>query len=197
MQNISKLEENNRYYNWSHGYTKINMPWFAGSLYGFKYYVNTATTSGSIFTKHFGEKFDAIKVEPHTYYTISVFPTARLIGNTNVTLHVEIQRVAMTELTRGKDRITFNYQQLETKSYVRKNYRPPLEEETQKMHHHISLSRSVIKKDKENQNLDTMPGFNLTWYYSGIDNEIESMTVALFVNDSLSKAFVRNISTIC
>ena len=100
----------------------------------------------------------------------------------------------MTHLTRGKDRITFNYQQLDTSSNVRKNYTPPLEEEIQKEHHHISLSRSVIQKDVENQKLETMPGFKLTWYYSGIDNE--SMTDALYENDSLTKAFVRNVSTI-
>ena len=170
------------------------MPWFAGSLYGFRYYVNTAAISGSIFTKHFGDKFDATKVEPHTYYTISIFPPVSFRGNTNVTLNVEIQRVSMTHLTRGNDRITFNYQQLDTSSNVRKNYTPPLEEDTQKEHHHISLSRSVIQIDLENQKLETMPGFNLTWYYSGIDNE--SMTDALYENDSLTKAFVRNVSTI-
>ena len=99
----------------------------------------------------------------------------------------------MTELTRGKDRISFNYQQLDTSSFVGKNYTPPLKNVAQNKHY-LSFSRTVIQTDVENQKLNTMPGFNLTWFYSGIDND--SMTDALYENDSLTKAFVRNVSTI-
>ena len=191
MQNISKLEDNNRYYGWYHGYTKIDLPWYAGSLYGSKYHVNTAALSGSISTKYFGDKYDATKVEPHTYYTISIFPPVSFKNVTNVTLHIEIQKVSMIHLTTGKDRIYLNYQQLDS-SHFRKNITPPLENESQQKHY-ISFIRSVIQNDVENQKLDTMPGFKLTWSYSGLVKE--PMTVALYANDSITKAFVRNVST--
>ena len=64
MKNFSKLKDNDRYYNWYHGYTEIYPP-VNHYRTGFRYQVTTYASSGTIFTKYFGDKFDADKVEPN------------------------------------------------------------------------------------------------------------------------------------
>ena len=92
MTNISKLEDNDRYYNWYHGYTEILLP-TTTSGFGLHYYVDTGATSGSISTKHFGEQFDASKVETNIYYVIIVNSPDI---SSDVTLHFEIDKVSMS-----------------------------------------------------------------------------------------------------
>merc|ERR1712197_179709 len=60
MKNMSKLEDNDRYYNWYHGYTKIELP-FIDYFGHVDYTVHTAASSGTISTQHLGEEFDADK----------------------------------------------------------------------------------------------------------------------------------------
>ena len=75
MANISKLEEENRYYNWYMGYTKIWLPWWGPrdcdpdgndkecAEDKLRYDVNTAATSGTISTQYFGHKFEKDKMK--------------------------------------------------------------------------------------------------------------------------------------
>ena len=59
MRNLSKLEENDRYYNWYHGYTELKLPYIDtdfGGNGGVYYELNTAATSGTISTRHFGDQ---------------------------------------------------------------------------------------------------------------------------------------------
>ena len=59
MNNLSKLEDPDRYHNWYHGYTGVKYP-----TTSYKRPYNTlftSATSGNISTQYFGETFDADK----------------------------------------------------------------------------------------------------------------------------------------
>ena len=49
MKNMSKLEESDRYYNWYHGYTMMELPYYNDN-FGVNFNVKTAAVSGSIST---------------------------------------------------------------------------------------------------------------------------------------------------
>ena len=73
FSNLSLIQEKNRYFNWYNGYTKLELPNHS-HVYGFdvSYEVNTIALSGTIYTKHFGEKFDPKNVATSIYGTISI-----------------------------------------------------------------------------------------------------------------------------
>ena len=92
MRNLSKLEDNDRYYNWYHGYTRIKLPSYKppneySPMSFVLYQVDTAASSGSFSTKYFGEEFDPDKVETDLYYMVNIYPPASVKNNPNVTLH--------------------------------------------------------------------------------------------------------------
>ena len=68
----------------------------------------------------------------------------------------------MKHLTSGEDnlRLFHTNVNIETKN-ISKTYSPPGFKQT------VTMGRKVIGKDIQRQNLDLMPGFKLTWYYSG------------------------------
>ena len=112
MRNISKLEDNDRYYNWYHGYTKVNIPYLGRTLpyiytesnYGVNSEVHTSASSGSVTTKHFGEEFDAAKVDKGPLkYVVWVFTPPSVRNNTNATLHIDTQKVSLKDQSFGED----------------------------------------------------------------------------------------------
>ena len=66
------------------------------------------------------------------------------------------------------------------------NYTAPLWDQ-----HNIGLNRNVLPADVRKQRLDKMPGFRLSWHYSGV--EVEPW--AKYDNED-TEAFVRNHSNI-
>ena len=182
MRNLSKLEDNDRYYNWYHGYTEIRLPYIT-SFFGVYYEVSTAAISGTISTQYFGEKFDADKVETDIYYNVRVYPPASVRNNTNVTLHLDFERVLMKDLSTGQDELSVDSTIVET-PYKSFKYSPPAE------HYCIELRRYIITADVTKQKLSNMPGFKVTWHFSGMEVE----PVARYYNDTKNMAFVRNYS---
>ena len=63
MNNLMSFQEENRFYNWYHGYTKIECPYKTKTTYGmFEVYVIqmqslTTTPSGTISTPYFGKEY--------------------------------------------------------------------------------------------------------------------------------------------
>ena len=66
MTNLSKLEYPERYYNWYHGFTKLEYPYYNDDsrIQQLIYYVQTSAVSGAIATPYFGTK---LKMEFHPY----------------------------------------------------------------------------------------------------------------------------------
>ena len=66
------------------------------------------------------------------------------------------------------------------------NYTPP----NTRYFYAIELHRNVLLADVRKQKLSKMPGYRLTWHYSGMEVEAE----AQYRNKPVTKAFVRNYS---
>ena len=122
MTNLSKLEDNDRYYNWYHGYTKIRLPYFDSD--GVNIYVNTGATIGTISTQHFGDKFDAAKVERKLFYGVMVYPPPNVRNNPNVTLHFDVEKMSLRDLS-GYDGIFVEGWTTVEQSPSNYNYSPP------------------------------------------------------------------------
>ena len=180
--NVTMLVDNDRYYNWYHGYNTIELQYGHPSDGNYLYYsVNTAATSGTISTKHFDEQFNAEKVLPRLAYSIIVH-APRNISNVT-TLHFEIEKISMTDLSTGEDVINFGWMDDLKEDVTRCNRNYTLTGRGSKS---IYLQRNVITPDILKQKLNWMPGFRLTWYYSGLEVEAE----ALYYKQN--KAFIRN-----
>ena len=183
MKNMSKFEEKDRNYNWYHGYTKIELPYYEpwdDSIVN--YYVFTGASSGSVITQYFGDKFDADKVDADLYYGVNVYPPDSVRYNPNVTLHLDVEKVSL--LSRGEDTLLVDGTILR-ETHRTFNYTPPT-----RISYSIELHRLVRLADVKKQNLDIMPGFRVTWRYSGAEVEPR----AKYYNEIDTMAFVRNYS---
>ena len=184
MSNLSRLEENDRYYNWYHGYTDITLP-TKYEIVGYR--LTTYALSGNISTKYFGQRFDAEKVEMDISYVIYITPPEKIQNATNATLHISIEKVSLTELSRGWDLFSiYWYDEVDPKGrYVYKNFTPP-----GKTSKYTNLYRKRLKvADLEKQDITEMPGFRITWYYSGIgEKQVDHQPE----DSDFTKLFVRN-----
>ena len=121
---FSKFEENNRYYNWYYGYTKMNPPDTSYDGYDTNYVVYTASSSGSVNTQYFNEPFDAELVESSIYYSVLIFPPYGTGYNKNVTLNLDIQIVP---LENNNERFYVDYDLINHNiKAVHKKYTPPI-----------------------------------------------------------------------
>jgi len=187
MTNLSKLEDDDRYYNWYNGYTQISLPhpdsWTYADLL---YQVDTYAKSGSVSTQHFGDMFDGAKVETNINYDIQIgVPNGdNIFSNRNITLHVQIEKVSIKES--GSDRLLFNYAEYNPDiKNIKKIYNPP-----PKYGPTAQVIRRVLAEDVGKMNMKLMPGFNITWFYTGTGVVEEE---AYFQKNTETKAFVRNI----
>ena len=174
LKNMRKLKDNDQYYNWYHGYNWIMIPYYkSGRVH---YYVSTRTSSGSISTQYFGDKFDAAKVETDLTYTVNVYAPP------NVTLNLDVEKVSLTDLSSGYDDLLVAGTRVDT-THRTFNYT-----RTGRHFYEINLERDVILMDVKKQKLDLMPGFRLTWHYSVKELEPEVST------DPSAIAFIRHYS---
>ena len=180
------------------GFPKIMMPYsdFTGE---FQYDVGTATTTGTISTQYFGNKFNWENVLPNFLYEIHVHPPASVMENTNVTLHFLLEKISMKDLSVGEDTLVWGTRTSgrvipHSVTNSSKNFTPPgdinpnkWEQNCEILNHYRS---DVITTDIRNQKLKLMPGFKLTWHYSGVVVKPE----ARYYNDLYTRAFTRNDS---
>ena len=144
----------------------------------------TAASSGSISTQYFGEQFDAEKVETDLYYQVYVYPPASVRNNPNVTLHIDIEKVSLEDLSSGEDKFRVKLTTI-METHRTYNFTPPTDNR-----YYIELSREVLPADVRKQKLEVMPGFRVSWHYSGIEVESE----AKYYKYSSTRAFVRHYS---
>ena len=175
ITNMSKLDDNNRYYNWYYGYTEIKLPYKVSEFV--KYEVNTAALSGTISTQHFGDMFDSAKVETDLAYQINVFPPMSAFDNPNVTLHFNIERISMKDIIHGIDDLDVYKEPGLTNPvdtpHFSQNYTPPAAND--QCCPSIYFTRNAHLSDIKVQKLKLMPGFRLSWYYSGMDGKAASL----------------------
>ena len=186
QNNWTKLHEEDIFYNWYHGYTQIKSPVY--SVYDYQLFLNiiTGATSGVVTTQYYGEQFNSELVERKLVYKVSVYPPESVKGNENVTLHFKMEKVSMTGLAwNSKDRIYMGREVLDAEQTI--SYR------NFSLYHgeyrFIKLFRDVNSEDVETQKLDLMPGFRLTWWYTGTGAEVKPDNK--YKDEDTTKQFVR------
>ena len=177
----TKLHEEDRFYNWYHGYTQIQSP---DDVLGLNIEIHTSATSGVVTTQHYGDQFKPELVERELSYQVNVYPPVSVWDNKNVTLHFKMEKVSMTGLASGsEDKVNIEGNDLvadQTTAYT--NFTPPSE-----YGRYMSLVRDVSSDDVETQRLDVMPGFRFSWWYSGAEVTPDNK----YKDNEMNKHFVR------
>ena len=179
--NWTKIHEKDRFYNWYHGYTKIDSP-YLGSLLNI--IIRTSVPSGVITTQYYGEKFMSELLERKLKYTVYVYPSWSVVFKENVTLHFKVEKVSMTELAQGsKDRVYIENTLLDAdQTTAYQNFTPGYGYAP-----NMRIVRDVSSEDVETQKLDVMPGIRFSWWYSGADATPNNE----FKDEEITKQFVR------
>ena len=95
MANITKFEDNDRYYNWYHAYTQLTVHQKSSKY--MRYTINTSAKSGTISTNGFGRAYDAEKADTYTWYWVNVKTPRNSGKNFNMTLQFEIEKISIIE----------------------------------------------------------------------------------------------------
>ena len=113
--------------------------------------------SGVIWTQYFGEEYDQDKVETDILYQVQLKPPAD-----NLTLHFTMEKVAMKESDTDQESLLIQnkYINMGTKNISRTLKVPP-------KYTTIRLQRKIQIEEVLKIKLDLMPGFRLSWNFSG------------------------------
>ena len=198
MDPWDKLHEEKRFFNWYTGFTSMHFEPHYSELNFYEVDISTSATSGVFTTQYFGESFDPKAVENKQDYVIKLWPARSIRYNENVTLHLKIERlilpvlggfddlaVSIYEKTRLVD-VEFNY-----------NYTPPTSIPAKGLQM-LTTSRDISDGEIAEANLKLMPGFQLSWYYTGMDFKPDPlMDFPIWRNQEkyskLNKEFVREV----
>ena len=166
MNKFRKIQDDQRYYNWYHGFYRISLPkvisWYD---YEIDYSISTTAAYGSITTQYYGKQFDANKIDKSFKLSIDVNIPPSAQSNPNITLIFEVQKISLKDLSKGKEQFHFDLKKI--KADVKKfsqNFTTPYNSINRI---DISLERSVPEKETRRLKLNLMPGINITWYYTG------------------------------
>ena len=178
MKNLSKLQDDDRYYNWYNGFTGISLPTQTYD-HDVHYQVATQALKGTIATQYFGEKFNYENLDKDIYYQISVLTPDGLTQeeSQNLVLHFEVEKFstmndAGTEMFSVHEK-RVNNDKVWIAPNVRKigtNFTTPKRYGEERI---LELSRKVSRNYIEN--LEFMPGFRLSWYYIGDEKLLEEL----------------------
>ena len=166
MNDIDKLQEENRYYNWYHGYTKMIST--AHDKDGVNYFISSSALSGVVTTQYYEEKYQPHRVEQRAYYQVNVFPPESVRGNPNVTLHFKLEKLSMTGMAYGVDNIMVDGNSLdEGLTSTLFNFTPPAPLPAPYDVRFMRLLRGLYEEYIMTSEMNRMPGFRLSWFYSG------------------------------
>ena len=162
IANLSLIEDPDRYYNWYHGFTMINIPTWMRSQILLEFPTITTASSGFISTKHYGEKLNVNLVKSPIRIQLDISSPKVARKNQNCTLSIEIEKNSLQELADGQEVYYFSgHGHLKPEGDVLKsNITGP------KNSYSFSLYRKVSKLELSSIKLRTMPGFKFKWFYN-------------------------------
>ena len=214
LKNISKVQEENMFFNWYLGFTEIRFPFYMNDYYGFEYLVATSASNGSLKSYGFGQPFHPKEIEKIFYYYTTIYLPDVAKGNGNFTLSLEVERIAldlsvlkisadsddefatanfgMASNKKGKDKFT-----IIGHNESRKTVNFEFETDQKYLFKNISCSKlsyfNVIAERKvtdddvaKNEKLGTIPGFNLRWNLNKLAESTQK-----FKDDDKCKEFRR------
>ena len=153
----NKVKEKNRFFNWYHGLTGIITP-----VYNYRntliFQVHTSAPNGVVTSQYFREPFQLNKLEKNITVLIQIDCPDDIKNDPNVTLHVKFeQSPALNHSIIDDWKYDIEFDSNKTIAYT-----PPYYDNRV-----FEIERKIEEKDLEKMNLLSMPGFELSWYYSG------------------------------
>ena len=165
---LNMFKEDDRYYNWYYGFSQIRRS--NTDNHGVKsYHILTSATSGVVTTQYFGEQYQPGLVERKVLFFVFVYPPESVRNSTNVTLHFNLEKVSITGHSRGWDRTSVDYINLDPElTSVSENFSAP------SGYKYVGLMRYIYDEGGETMNneMESMPGFRLSWHYTGLGENI-------------------------
>lgn len=195
LDEFDELEDNDKFYNWYNGYT-----WFyispqykkKGSYsYSTTYFLSTSSTSGTISTKYFGEKLKPHLVEKKIHYQVQIHAPESVSKSQNSTLHIKIEKMPIKGLNSGSTDSYIIERDSPPNATFYKAFSPP----SPNGYRFISLKREINNEDLKIVNMDMMPGFKLSWWYSGVELKADRKYLDTALNQT--KLFIRRWKGSC
>ena len=158
MTNLSLLVEDNRYFNWYNGFSVIQLPFWGRDINCYiescsddrlRIGVTTDATSGAIYTKKFGEKFDSNNIERQLFKVI-IFTPEDFQDNTNISVQLNIEKNVL-----GFEKFFSDNEQPVTSLQRTK------QGDTETMWYFFQ--RDLTEDDISDLSADVMSGFSLKW----------------------------------
>ena len=187
MDDLDMLQEDDRYYNWYYGYSKIQHT-ITNEIGQLTYFIFTSATSGVVTTQYFGEQYQPSLMEKKVLFAVLVYPPKSVNNYTNVTLHFNLEKVSTTGLSKDLD-ITYVYDSSleEGLKSVSVDFIPPAGDEGFRF---VQLRR-YIEEDFTNIEMESMPGFRMSWHYTGLgDNVTPDSRFSKYLENQL---FIRSV----
>ena len=173
MENLKFFYEENRYYNWYHGYTKIECPFKTKSYFlgigtdVIEMHSLTTTPSGTISTPYFGKEFNESLYEANKFDIRIDVPFSFVKNKVNFTLFWRVNN------TDGSNKFT-----IEEKNYTSDDLYSNYYEK------YFSKLYGTVYESSTSKEL--MPGFQLQWHF-----DINIHQEEKYREDHASKLYVR------
>ncbi len=166
IANMSLIEDPDRYYNWYHGFTMINLPTWMRSQMLLEFPTITTASSGFISTKHYDDKLNVNLVQSPIRIQLDISSPKVARKNLNFTLSFDVEKNSLQELADGQENyyLTGHGHLKPEKDILRSTFTGP------KNSYSFSLFRKVSELELSSIKLKTMPGFKFKWFYN---NDIE------------------------
>ena len=171
MDDLNKLQEEKRFYNWYHGYSvisKLERNMNLGQMGEFQHKIETSANSGVVFTQYWGEPFNPKLVEKSINYQVRIGRPQSALNPENVVLHYEIEIVSMKGLLKvSREEYDINRVRID-EDLISDNITLSTNDIFV-----LGVDRNVEKENLNSQTLDTMPGFKLKWWFSNAEDNLE------------------------
>ena len=188
MGDLDVLQEDDRYYNWYYGYSEMRRSYTSKSSEKLVQKIFTSATSGVITTQYFDEQFNPSLERRKVYYGVRVYPPESVRKNKNVTLHFNLERLSNSGMTKGSwDDLKLDGRFLELElTSASSNFTPPAADTNS--YRWIVLDRN-LKDDFKNIQIEKMPGYRFSWYYSGLDESVSPDS--RYSNSEINRLFIQ------
>ena len=155
LKNLSIIHEKNRFQNWYNGLSKIIIPRFSSGKMNTK--IETASTSGVIMTRGFGQNFDQKNVNKEQIIKIIFHSKAKMTENDRILGKVEYEKLNLNSIY-SYEKIT-----LDERWFDKKELTFNFSSKSNFILYHM---HKLVDKDWNYLKMEKMPGFRISWRYS-------------------------------
>ena len=92
LANLTKVHDPARYYNWYHGYSQINFPYYNDYMKQLSYTLASSANVGNISTQYFGKEFNSDRVDGFIYISTDIYYPVSVKNDPNTTLMINVNK---------------------------------------------------------------------------------------------------------